>query len=167
MDEPIQVVLQFEQFINARNPKTISAAMTADAVFVDSLGNRVEGTAKLQAAWEGYFKMVPDYSISHSEVFADGNTVALFGSAQGTFVPARDSGKKSEADSRAELADQSARSLTPADNSVAEWSKATEKKENFWKTPAAWRAVVKEGKIAVWQVFADNEPIRAVMRKNA
>ncbi|HEY1939222.1 MAG TPA: nuclear transport factor 2 family protein [Candidatus Angelobacter sp.] len=167
MDEPIQVVLQFEQFINARNPKTISAAMTADAAFVDSLGNRVEGTAKLQAAWEGYFKMVPDYSISHSEIFADGNTVAVFGSAQGTFVHPKDSGKKSEADSRAELADQSARSLAPADHSVAEWNKATEKKENFWKTPAAWRAVVKDGKIAVWQVFADNEPIRAIMRKNA
>ncbi|HEY2495857.1 MAG TPA: nuclear transport factor 2 family protein [Candidatus Angelobacter sp.] len=132
MDEPIQVVLQFEQFINARNPKTISADMTADAVFVDSLGNRVEGTAKLQAAWEGYFKMVPDYSISYSEIFADGNTVALFGSAQGTFS-----------------------------------KDGTLKKENFWKTPAAWRAVVKDGKIAVWQVFADNEPIRAIMRKNA
>jgi hypothetical protein len=30
-------------------------------------------------------------------------------------------------------------------------------KQNFWKTPAAWRAVVKDGKIAVWQVYADNE----------
>jgi len=38
-------------------------------------------------------------------------------------------------------------------------------REDFWKTPASWRAVVKGGKIAVWQVFADNEPIRAIMRK--
>jgi hypothetical protein len=38
-------------------------------------------------------------------------------------------------------------------------------KGNFWKTPAAWRAVIKEGKVAVWQVYADNEPIRAIMRK--
>ena len=29
----------------------------------------------------------------------------------------------------------------------------------------AWRAVVKDNKIAVWQVFADNEPIRAIMRR--
>jgi hypothetical protein len=28
--------------------------------------------------------MVPDYSISHSEIFANGDTVAVFGSAQGT-----------------------------------------------------------------------------------
>lgn len=35
------------------------------------------------------------------------------------------------------------------------------KKENYWKTPAAWRAVVRDGKIAEWQVYADNEPARA------
>ncbi len=34
------------------------------------------------------------------------------------------------------------------------------RKEDVWKTPAAWRAVIKEGKIAVWQVYAGNEPIR-------
>jgi len=26
---------------------------------------------------------------------------------------------------------------------------------------------VKNGKIALWQVYADNEPIRAIMRKNS
>jgi hypothetical protein len=106
--------------------------MTADGEFIDSLGNRIQGTEKLRAAWTGYFKMVPDYSISHSEIFADGNIVAVFGSAQGTFSK---------------------------DGQI--------RKENFWKTPAAWRAVVKGGKIAVWQVYADNEPIRAVMRKGS
>jgi hypothetical protein len=74
--------------------------------------------------------MVPDYSISHAEIFAEGNTVAMFGSAQGTFAK---------------------------DGQL--------RKENYWKTPAAWRAVAKDGKIAVWQVYADNEPIRAIMRK--
>jgi len=34
-----------------------------------------------------------------------------------------------------------------------------------WSTPAAWRAVVAGGQVAVWQVFADNEPIRQIMRK--
>jgi ketosteroid isomerase-like protein len=34
-----------------------------------------------------------------------------------------------------------------------------------WSTRAAWRAVVTGGHIAVWQVFADNEPIRQIMRK--
>jgi len=130
MLDPIEVVQKFEEAINARNTEAICALMTADGEFIDSLGNRIQGQAKLRAAWDGYFKMVPDYSISHSEIFANGNTVAVFGSAQGTFSK---------------------------DGEI--------KKENLWRMPAAWRAVLKEGKIAVWQVYADNEPIRAIMRK--
>ena len=131
MPSPIEVVVQFEHAINSRSADAICSLMTGDGEFIDSLGNRIQGTEKLRAAWTGYFKMVPDYSISHSDIFAEGNSVAVFGWAQGTFSK---------------------------DGQLA--------KENFWKTPAAWRAVVKENKIALWQVYADNEPIRALMRKN-
>ena len=158
MSNPIQVVLEFEKLINARNPEAICALMTADGEFIDSLGNRIQGTEKLRAAWEGYFKMVPDYSISHSEIFAEGNTVAVFGSAQGTFC-------NGEAGSRAAPADQGAGATGRMDHSLAGRSEATKIEENFWKTPAAWRAVIKDGKIAVWQVYADNEPVCAIMRK--
>jgi uncharacterized protein (TIGR02246 family) len=130
MTNPIDVVLGFEHAINARDPEAICSLMTIDGEFVDSLGNRIQGTEKLRSAWTGYFTMVPDYSISHSEIFAEGNTVAVFGSAQGTFA-----------------------------------KEGQLPQENHWRTPAAWRAVVKNGKIAVWQVYADNEPIRAIMRK--
>jgi len=132
VSNPIEVVLQFEQAINSRDPEAICSLMSGDAEFIDSLGNRIQGTEKLRAAWAGYFKMVPDYSISHSEVFADGNTVAIFGSAQGTFSK---------------------------DGKLP--------KENFWKTPAALRAVIRNGRIALLQVYADNEPIREVMRRVA
>ncbi|HEY7402457.1 MAG TPA: nuclear transport factor 2 family protein [Candidatus Angelobacter sp.] len=132
MANPIEIVLEFEHAINARNPDTICSLMTSDGEFIDSLGNPIQGVEKLRAAWTGYFKMVPDYSVSHSEIFADGNTVAVFGSAQGTFSK---------------------------DGTLA--------KENFWKAPAAWRAVIKDSKVAVWQVYADNEPIRAIMRRHA
>lgn len=126
----IEVVLKFEQLINSRNVDAVCGLLTDDSVFIDSLGNRMAGMENLRKAWTGYFKMVPDYSISHAEIFANGETVAMFGSTQGTF------------------------------------SKTGEmKKDDFWKTPAAWRAVVRDGKIALWQVFADNEPIRAIMRK--
>ena len=129
-DHAIATILKLEQLINSRNPEAVCSLLTPDSVFIDSLGNRMEGHERLLVAWQGYFKMVPDYSISHEEIFATGNTVAMFGTAQGTF------------------------------------SKGGElKKENFWKTPAAWRAVVKDEKVALWQVFADNEPIRAIMRK--
>jgi ketosteroid isomerase-like protein len=82
MGEPVDVVLKFEQAINSRNPAVVWALLTADCILVDSLGNRVEGADKMRRAWEGYFKMVPDYTISHSDVFGNGETIALFGSAQ-------------------------------------------------------------------------------------
>lgn len=34
----------------------------------------------------------------------------------------------------------------------------------FWRTPAVWRASVAAGKIDRWQIFADNEPLRKLMR---
>jgi len=129
---PVDTFLKFEQLINSRDPAAIAGLLTADSVFVDSMGARVQGREKLRAAWEGYFQMVPDYTISHEEIFHHGDTVAVFGTAQGTFAP---------------------------DGQL--------RKENFWTSTAAWRAVVKGGRIAVWQVFADNEPIRAIMRQQA
>jgi ketosteroid isomerase-like protein len=36
-----------------------------------------------------------------------------------------------------------------------------------WSTPAAWRAVIRDRKVAEWQVYADNEPIRGLMRGGA
>jgi SnoaL-like domain len=35
--------------------------------------------------------------------------------------------------------------------------------QNRWSTPAAWRAVVRDGLVTEWQVFADNEPVRKVI----
>jgi len=37
--------------------------------------------------------------------------------------------------------------------------------ENRWRTPAALRAVIEDGKVAEWRVYADNEPIRQVIAK--
>jgi ketosteroid isomerase-like protein len=37
--------------------------------------------------------------------------------------------------------------------------------ENRWETPAALRAVIEDGKVAEWRVYADNEPIRRVIAK--
>ena len=37
--------------------------------------------------------------------------------------------------------------------------------ENRWETPAALRAVIRGDRVAEWRVYADNEPIRAVIRR--
>lgn len=39
------------------------------------------------------------------------------------------------------------------------------RQEDRWKVPAAWRAVVQGGRIAVWQVFVNPGPILRIMRK--
>jgi ketosteroid isomerase-like protein len=76
-------VLKFEQFINSRSPDAICGLLTEDSAFIDSLGNRMAGLESLRKAWAGYFKMVPDYAVSHTEIFLNGDTVAMFGSAHG------------------------------------------------------------------------------------
>jgi uncharacterized protein (TIGR02246 family) len=38
------------------------------------------------------------------------------------------------------------------------------KPENHWQTPLAIRAFVEEGLVAEWRVYADNEPMRQLMR---
>jgi hypothetical protein len=40
-------------------------------------------------------------------------------------------------------------------------------RENFWEIPAAWRARVENGRVAEWQVYCDNEPVRRIMAANA
>ena len=40
------------------------------------------------------------------------------------------------------------------------------KPENAWKTPIAFRVFVDKGRVAEWRVYADNEPIRELMRKS-
>ncbi len=84
---PVDVVLEFEGRINSRNADAIVDLLTPDSVFVDSLGSRVQGLERLHAAWKAYFKMVPDYRISHDEIFQRGGDVAMFGAARGTFSP--------------------------------------------------------------------------------
>jgi ketosteroid isomerase-like protein len=44
------------------------------------------------------------------------------------------------------------------------WSDGITRPDSSWSTPAALRAVVHDGQIAEWQVYADNEPIREQMR---
>jgi ketosteroid isomerase-like protein len=38
---------------------------------------------------------------------------------------------------------------------------------NFWEVPAAWLAVVKDGLVAEWRVYADNQPLRKLMGDKA
>ena len=34
-----------------------------------------------------------------------------------------------------------------------------------WQTPAAWKVVIREDKVAEWRVFADNKPVYDILAK--
>jgi uncharacterized protein (TIGR02246 family) len=72
--------------INERDAAKLAELMTPDHVFVDSLGNTVLGRDTMRGGWTGYFKMCPDYWVTHEEIFADGNRVAIIGAAGGTIA---------------------------------------------------------------------------------
>jgi len=38
---------------------------------------------------------------------------------------------------------------------------------NTWSTPAVWRALVRNGLMEEWQIYADNEPIRRCMTRGS
>ena len=124
------VVGEFVAAINRRDVAALISRVTEDHVFVDSLGARLVGRDALAEAWTAYLRMVPDYRIVVSALIEDGERVAAFGEAGGTYT---------------------------ADGILRD--------ENRWVTPAAWLARLRGGKVAEWRVYADNEPIREVMRR--
>jgi ketosteroid isomerase-like protein len=80
---PVDTVLAFLEQINARNMDGLCALMTDDHVFLDGLGNRMQGRESMR---KGYLRMFPDYRVSHTDVFSQGDVVAAFGSAEGTLA---------------------------------------------------------------------------------
>jgi len=84
--EPIAVVLAFLEAINSGDANKVCALMTEDHLFVDALGNEVRGRESMRKAWTGYFHWFPDYRVSHEEILSQGEVVAAFGSAQGTYA---------------------------------------------------------------------------------
>jgi ketosteroid isomerase-like protein len=124
-------VAHFIACINRQDVEGLCRLMTANHLFVDSLGIEVRGREPMRGGWRAYFAMVPDYHITVTDHMESGAVVALFGRARGTYAPG-------------------GQDLT----------------QNRWATPTAWKAVVRDGLVAEWRVFADNEPIRQLMRTN-
>lgn len=121
---PVETVLNFINCINQRDADKLADLMTEEYVFIDSLGQTVEGRETMRAGWRGYYALCPDYWVTHEEILSDGNVVAVFGAAGGTIA---------------------ANGLLPP--------------ENTWRTPAAWLAVVENGLVKEWRVYADNKPV--------
>ncbi|MGA9362749.1 MAG: nuclear transport factor 2 family protein [Bacteroidota bacterium] len=39
------------------------------------------------------------------------------------------------------------------------------KHENSWQVPAAWLAIIRDGKVVHWQVYADNDSVSRIIAK--
>lgn len=126
--DALKVVLAFMRKMDEHDVEGLCALMTEDHCFYDALGNCVRGKEAARGAWVGYFKWFPDYRVSHKEILHQGNLVAVFGTARGSFAGSQQ-GPPSKP----------------------------------WEIPAAWKAVVADGLVAEWRVYADNQPARQQM----
>jgi ketosteroid isomerase-like protein len=80
-----QIFHNFVSAINEHNVEKICSLMTDDHQFIDSHGSAALGKDTMRAGWTGYFQLFPDYTIEITDIFLDGNTIAAFGFASGTF----------------------------------------------------------------------------------
>jgi len=121
-----QTILAFIDRIKAHDLDGLAALMGDDHIFIDAHGNQVSGREKMIAGWRAYFEWFPDYDIEITDVFEDGDKLALFGFASGSYE-----GEQTES----------------------------------WRLPAAWKAIVKDGRVTLWQVFADTKiPFETIKR---
>jgi ketosteroid isomerase-like protein len=81
-----KTVLAFLDRINKRDADKLAELMTEDHIFVDSLGNTMQGREKMRVGWRGYYSFCPDYWVTHEEILGNGNIVAVFGAAGGTIA---------------------------------------------------------------------------------
>jgi ketosteroid isomerase-like protein len=116
----------FEQFvaaIDSHDPEALGRLMTADHVFIDGLGNRVQGSLAMKAGWTNYFALCPDYWRRVDTRLERNGTVLAVGEAGGTID------------------------------------------HQTWKIPAAWKAMILDGEVTEWRVFADNKPVYDILGK--
>ena len=45
-------------------------------------------------------------------------------------------------------------------------NKGSSDKNNYWRVPASWKAIVDDEKIKFWQVYADNSVVIGIINKN-
>lgn len=81
----VAVALEFVNRINRHDVGGLAAIMSEDHRFIDGLGQAVDGRERMEKGWLGYFSWFPDYRIKVDDILSNGNVVALFGTAEGTF----------------------------------------------------------------------------------
>ena len=138
---PIEIATAFIERINAADVAGLYELMTEDHIFQDALGERFIGRDKMRHGWTSYFSMVGNYKVLVKEHFLREDSVAMFGTASGSYPSPSAVGTTVPA---------SANSAAP----------------QFWEIPAAWHVVTRGGQIAEWRVYADTLPLQKLMNVN-
>jgi ketosteroid isomerase-like protein len=81
---PTEVFHRWLAAINSHDVDALTALMAPDHMFVDSLGNRVNGARSMEAGWRSYFATVPDYWIRVDHFMTEGDTILAAGEAGGS-----------------------------------------------------------------------------------
>ena len=143
-DSTLEVAQRFVEAINRQDVSALAELMTPDHRFTDSLGNVASGRDSMREGWNLYFQMVPDYQLQIEETYVNDSAVVMLGVAGGTYSHGFESVR--------------------ATGMPMVLPDGTSKLMNKWRTPAAVRARIEDGLVAEWRVYADNEPIRKLMR---
>lgn len=81
----IETVKEFIENINGHDIDKLLEQMTDDHVMTDSGGIAIKSKKLMKLAWLDFFISFPDYTIKVDEVIADGDSIAVFGKAKGTY----------------------------------------------------------------------------------
>ncbi|HMG94157.1 MAG TPA: nuclear transport factor 2 family protein [Chryseolinea sp.] len=76
---PFDVVNNFNDAINSRDPGRLALFMSEDHTFVDSAGGRAMGRKDCIIVWERFFSQFPDYKNNFEHMELQGNVVITFG----------------------------------------------------------------------------------------
>jgi ketosteroid isomerase-like protein len=138
----VEVAKKFVSAINREDVDAVVALMTPGHRFTDSLGNIARGCDSIREGWNLYFQMVPDYQFQIEEIYADDSAVVMLGTAGGTY----------------------SHGFERIQETGMPMPDGTSKLAKRWQTPAAVRARIENDQVVEWRVYADNEPIRKLMR---
>jgi hypothetical protein len=131
------VAQAFVRAINRQDVDRLVDLMSPTHRFIDALGNAVEGRDKVRESWGAYFRMVPDYCVAIEE-----------------YYPAN---AKTDSDPVVIMLGIASGTYT-CDGKLHP--------DNRWQTPIAIRALIEDGLIAEWRVYADNAPMRRLMAQD-
>jgi ketosteroid isomerase-like protein len=113
--ESVEVVIRFITAINSHNIDMISAMISDDHKFTDSLGNVFRGKELMTKGWADYLRLFPDYKIETEEIYENGDKIMFTGKASGSYS----GGKNSPEENRWEI--NAAWRASVVDGKIKEW----------------------------------------------